>query len=449
MRPYVQTNTPTIVATTSTQSVTPTSAAITTPFTNDTTTATSIARPAVHSDDVIASHHSFAPKNSSYPKRSYDDAKRAFLNYSPSDNYVYPNSSVNQTKSPSQPQYESNTPALWSTHLLEPSQSKRCIDSASTTTVVTSIDDKRKCSIGDNNDNKFLSKTSFDDSVVNSASSMITPSFTSPKYGQCDSRFADNRSTSVDLSNTKASGGLLGATSPSSSNGRSEQKPLIDIQDESAELVVPMAASFNSNNNCETSSNSQKCRNTEETTALLIGNDPSRTITVRKANNNSLIFTKKDPNPVVHRKNVFLRAKSGIEQPTFIQANVEEKSSNKRHSFHLQNNGGAPSDDCKRKQVKSWYAIISSAGATGSVDEDLEVSSNPTVHRLMFEIYTFSFSVPLATTFELQQFGRCKGTKWKNLTRKDGITGSTAVASVMAWRRQTNGNANHPSIEFE
>lgn len=431
MRPYVPVNTATAAATTSTQSSpAPTSAAVPTSAANDTTTISS-AQP-LHLEDVIA--HDRAKCNSHIvvdgadiqgvikTKRSYDDAKKAFLNYSPSDNYVYSNLFVNKSKSPSfasSPPQQQRTQSLWSTQLPDPSQPKRCIDSTTTktststttTTVELPSDNKRKYSSAEQSmliSDKTLSlspraATSFDtvNSNNNSSPSSTTTSAASSKsnnrlpfivanansktvidgcevsrvkFVHCDNSFVDGRSSRVGAGNEQKSGS--GRTS--SSMLLHQNHTLNDIPNKCAGVVKPMSNSLNSSN-CETTSKCQISSNSEERTALLIGNDPSKSITVRKAGNASLIFTKKDSNPVVHRKkNVYLRASSSGSRSTLTAPSADtagDTSSSKRHSFHWQDHNDVSSDERKRKQVKSWYAIISSADSNESADEHIEVSA--------------------------------------------------------------------------
>lgn len=371
MRPYVQVNTtPTATATTSTQSpAPPTSAAV------PTTTA---------NDSVV---------KSSFTKRSYDDAKKAFLNYSPSDNYVYSNLLVNKSKSSaftlSQQQQQLNT--LWTTHFPDTSQSTRCIDSTNTAKSVTVLpsdnDTKQKCANAEQSilisDKKLLSATPFD--TANTSSTSHRSPFIAlnakntrtiggcevnrVKFVNCDNSFGDTRPLYVGAENVKNSG----SHRTSSSMLQNKNNTINDIQSKRAEIVTPMSNSLNSNN-CETRSTCQNSNSSEETTALLIENDPSKSITVQKAGNASLIFTKKESNPVVHRKrNVYLRTVGNGSRSTLTASVVdptEDTSSGKRHSFHSE----ISSKDRKRKQVKSWYAIISSADANGITDENTEVS---------------------------------------------------------------------------
>lgn len=375
MRPYVQVDTTTTAATTqsSTQSSSaPTSAVVSTTATN------------------------------SYPKRSYDDAKKAFLNYSPSDNYVYSNLFVSKSTSPSfvssqQPEHQ-RTQSLWSAHLPAATQSKRCIDSTGTATTTTSTTkvvvlpsgNKQSYSSAEQSmrisDKQLLSTTSFD--TVNNSTPNRSPfialnantktidgcEVNRVKFVHCDNHFVDGRPFQVGAENEKNSSS--GRTS--SSMLHNQNHTLNDISNECSGAATPMSNSLNSSNNCETKSKCQISSDSEETTALLVGNDPSKSITVRKAGNASLIFTKKDSNPVVHRKkNVYLRTVSTGGRSTLTTSAADsagDTSSAKRHSFHWHDSSGVPADDRKRKQVKSWYAIISSADTNEIADEDNEVS---------------------------------------------------------------------------
>lgn len=136
--------------------------------------------------------------------------------------------------------------------------------------------------------------------------------------------------------------------------------------------------------------------------APLIQLSPNKSITLVKQNSTSLIFTKKDVNPVVHRKRITLVQSSGTHSnseittttttatiPTPLSPNsdgvpiighIDEtiSSPKKRHSFHWysdRNGGISPSDKPKRKQIKSWYTIIGSPSVREltSFDSDTEV----------------------------------------------------------------------------
>lgn len=424
MRPYVQVNTPTATAT-ATAATTSTQSSTTV---ND-TTKTSV-RP-LHSDDDVIAHHRAKCNNSNdvidgddhsyikrYSKRSYDDAKKAFLNYSPSDNYVYSNFPVNKSKLPSftsLPQQQ-RTQSLWSTHLPEPTQPKRCIDSTgaitptptptpATTTatkemVVLPIDKQYKYSSAEQSiviSEKHLSLSSSPVTSFDAAHSSLSPTsnksknnrlpFTTTnansktidecegnrvKFVHCDNNFVDTRSLRVGAENEKK---ISGTNTSMLQNNQT----INDIQNCYADAVTPMSNSLNSSN-CETRNQYKNSCNLEETAALLIENDPSKSITVRKAGNASLIFTKKESNPVVHRKKaVFLRTASSGSRSTSATPSddsvIGDASPGKRHSFHWQESGGGvSSEDRKRKQVKSWYAIISSADSNEIDDENTEVS---------------------------------------------------------------------------
>lgn len=116
--------------------------------------------------------------------------------------------------------------------------------------------------------------------------------------------------------------------------------------------------------------------NTNLECAPLIELSPSKSITLVKQNSTSLIFTKKDVNPVVHRKRITLVRSSGTnssndklttslteDTPIISHTNESISSPRKRHSFHWhsdrQNNCANSTDKLKRKQIKSWYAVIS------------------------------------------------------------------------------------------
>lgn len=115
--------------------------------------------------------------------------------------------------------------------------------------------------------------------------------------------------------------------------------------------------------------------NTNLECAPLIELSSSKSITLVKQNSTSLIFTKKDVNPVVHRKRITLVRSGAIDTSndklTTDSSNVESiishtnetiSSPKKRHSFHWQSDrNGFPNstDKSKRKQIKSWYSVIS------------------------------------------------------------------------------------------
>lgn len=135
--------------------------------------------------------------------------------------------------------------------------------------------------------------------------------------------------------------------------------------------------------------------NTNLERAPLIQLSPNKSITLVKQNSTSLIFTKKDVNPVVHRKRITLvhsigthsaseittKAASPTEEQLPIGSNTDEfiLSPKKRHSFHWHtdhnNSGNNSSDKTKRKQIKSWYAVIGSPSVKESTfDSDTEVN---------------------------------------------------------------------------
>lgn len=107
--------------------------------------------------------------------------------------------------------------------------------------------------------------------------------------------------------------------------------------------------------------------------SLLIKNDPSKQITLLKPNTGSFIYTKKETNPTVHRKNGTYhrptsRSATTTSAGTMATATADTMASStsteteiwssKRHSFHWhsERNDKPLTDDTKRKQVKSWYA---------------------------------------------------------------------------------------------
>lgn len=115
--------------------------------------------------------------------------------------------------------------------------------------------------------------------------------------------------------------------------------------------------------------------NTNLECAPLIELSPNKSITLVKQNSTSLIFTKKDINPVVHRKRITLVRSGAINtsndklttdssdvEPIISHTNETISSPKKRHSFHWQSDrNGFPNstDKSKRKQIKSWYAVLS------------------------------------------------------------------------------------------
>lgn len=150
--------------------------------------------------------------------------------------------------------------------------------------------------------------------------------------------------------------------------------------------------------------------NSECAPLLRIGSNKS--ITLVKQNSTSLIFTKKDVNPVVHRKRVTLVRSGSAASPSPVLPNTNNKSQQisrissdaiagggdnddditpiishtdeiisspqKRHSYHWHSERGSgltPNEKpTKRKRIRSWYAIIgSSLGKDSAFDSDSEV----------------------------------------------------------------------------
>lgn len=134
--------------------------------------------------------------------------------------------------------------------------------------------------------------------------------------------------------------------------------------------------------------------------APLIQLSPNKSITLVKQNSTSLIFTKKDVNPVVHRKRITLVHSNGSHSTSDITtttanaataitpaegipivSHTDESilSPRKRHSFHWntdRNSCISPSDKLNRKQIKSWYAVIgASAGKDTPFVSDSEVGA--------------------------------------------------------------------------
>lgn len=156
---------------------------------------------------------------------------------------------------------------------------------------------------------------------------------------------------------------------------------------------------------CDKSSSNLEC-------APLIQLSPNKSITLVKQNSTSLIFTKKDVNPVVHRKRITLVCSSGTHPnseittttttaaeattasptegiPIISHTNESISSPKKRHSFNWhsdRNSGFSPLEKSKRKQIKSWYAVIGSPSVRESAfDSDTEVR----FHTLTQYVYTF------------------------------------------------------------
>lgn len=147
--------------------------------------------------------------------------------------------------------------------------------------------------------------------------------------------------------------------------------------------------------------------NTNLERAPLIQLSPNKSITLVKQNSTSLIFTKKDVNPVVHRKRITLVRSTGTHSnseitttataaaaftstdgnPIISHTDESVLSPKKRHSFHWhsdRNNGIGSADKTKRKQIKSWYAVIGSPSVReSSFDSDTEVNNSV---RFCYEI---------------------------------------------------------------
>lgn len=142
--------------------------------------------------------------------------------------------------------------------------------------------------------------------------------------------------------------------------------------------------------------------NTNLERAPLIQLSPNKSITLVKQNSTSLIFTKKDVNPVVHRKRITLVRSSGTHSASEITAKAASPteelpigsntddfilSPKKRHSFHWHTdpNSGNSADKSKRKQIKSWYAVIGSPSVKESTfDSDTEVFVKSYIYCIFF-----------------------------------------------------------------
>lgn len=155
----------------------------------------------------------------------------------------------------------------------------------------------------------------------------------------------------------------------------------------------------------------------------LIQISPNKSITLVKQNSTSLIFTKKDVNPVVHRKRVTLVHSNSTPSPsntakkrstadqTANSGNVSSESDiipiishtdeiisspQKRHSYHWHSERGSgliPSDkSSKRKKIKSWYAVIGSTLMNDiTSNSDSEVSCIQSIRFSMFRSIQLSF----------------------------------------------------------
>lgn len=139
--------------------------------------------------------------------------------------------------------------------------------------------------------------------------------------------------------------------------------------------------------------------------APLIQLSPNKSITLVKQNSTSLIFTKKDVNPVVHRKRITLVRSAGTHSnsevsttaatvnsatgsdddvPIISYTNESIQSSKKRHSYHwqLDTHGQSAADKIKRKQIKSWYAVIGTSSVReSSFDSDAQESLQSSTHE--------------------------------------------------------------------
>lgn len=216
--------------------------------------------------------------------------------------------------------------------------------------------------------------------------------------GQCDD---DNNDTisAVSSSATKQQNNdttTLPSPSPSTAttNTTTRTAATLKYPDFAKEFENSTTANINDiDAECDKSSSNLEC-------APLIQLSPNKSITLVKQNSTSLIFTKKDVNPVVHRKRITLVCSSGTHANSEITAaataaetatvspteaipiisHTDESISSpkKRHSFnwHSDRNIGFSSSDnkSKRKQIKSWYAVIGSPSVRESTfDSDTEV----------------------------------------------------------------------------
>lgn len=98
----------------------------------------------------------------------------------------------------------------------------------------------------------------------------------------------------------------------------------------------------------------------------LLRPDPTRSITLLKPNSASLVFTKKETKPTVHRSTA---------RRNSLNKTVDTLAT-KRHSFHWQTtddrhdqSGNSTPEYQSRKQIKSWYAINVEASDTEANNE--------------------------------------------------------------------------------
>lgn len=326
--------------------------------------------------------------NISSTNQTCNIARATILNFSPSDNYVYSKLIVNDstTSTPPPTTSTSSSQRIWLSQLSEPTQTKRCIvDSiptkitssiASTASAITNGDDSLECRdrIKTFSQNKFQTNAEQLKAINSNIDANKCESVNDRgKLENCDNYIgvvnekngaiiddSSKRTLSVDrngyqiISDDCMSEAKLSMANKSSkfysnlSNGNQIQRDQCNGESQQHQ---------SQQHQCESS----------ETLSLLIKNDPTKSITLLKPNTGSFIFTKKETNPTVHRKNGSnhrsnsrpMATTTGTATTTSTASTETETWSPKRHSFHWQSerNDKPLTDDCKRKQVKSWYSV--------------------------------------------------------------------------------------------
>lgn len=214
--------------------------------------------------------------------------------------------------------------------------------------------------------------------------------------GQCDDDDNNDTIFAVLSSATKQQNYDTTTTSSSSSTTTTTTRTAATLKSSDFDKEFENSTTANINDidaECDKSSSNLEC-------APLIQLSPNKSITLVKQNSTSLIFTKKDVNPVVHRKRITLVCSSGTHAnseitttataaetatvsqtegiPIISHTDESISSPKKRHSFnwHSDRNIGFSTSDnkSKRKQIKSWYAVIGSPSVRESTfDSDTEV----------------------------------------------------------------------------
>lgn len=267
-------------------------------------------------------------------------------------------------------------------------------------------------------------------------------------FSDCDDAIFAANSTAPAAKTTSASTIIAANNKLDSSNGGSSSGSSTTNADVSSSRSVAITPSSKSviivDNDLENTTNTIKldidddidCEklNTNLERAPLLQLSPNKSITLlNKQNSTSLIFTKKDVNPVVHRKRIALVRSSDssgdggarttteittaltatqhqqqqpkeITSTLLVDSHFESGSSNvqhytddvssspkKRHSFHWHSersgSGFISTDKLKRKQIKSWYAAIASPSVKEATFENgIEVINCiiPHTHLLPF-----------------------------------------------------------------